>query len=173
MKLKSKAQDECDYDEAAVDEEKKDASDNESDVEMVDADNAGEENTENADEKTKTGLTGFESSEYRTEYKADTKHHMWCELTFQLNMTYKNIDISNVLKESARKSVITEVPLIKRAITYDKNNDIFLKTDGINITEMFKHMDVLDLNRLYTNQIHGMAQTYGIEAAARVIVKVI
>lgn len=37
---------------------------------------------------------------------------------------------------------------------------------------MFKHMDVLDLNRLYTNQIHAMAQTYGIEAAARVIVKV-
>lgn len=38
--------------------------------------------------------------------------------------------------------------------------------------EMFKHMEVLDLNRLYTNQIHAMAQTYGIEAAARVIVKV-
>lgn len=37
---------------------------------------------------------------------------------------------------------------------------------------MFKHRDVLDLNRLYTNQIHAMAQTYGIEAAARVIVKV-
>lgn len=37
---------------------------------------------------------------------------------------------------------------------------------------MFKHMEVLDLNRLYTNQIHAMAQTYGIEAAARVIVQV-
>lgn len=33
-------------------------------------------------------------------------------------------------------------------------------------------MDVLDLNRLYTNQIHAMAKTYGIEAAARVIVMV-
>lgn len=33
-------------------------------------------------------------------------------------------------------------------------------------------MELLDLNRLYTNQIHAMAQTYGIEAAARVIVKV-
>lgn len=153
-----------------MDEEKKDASDNESDVEMADADN--DENAENADEKEKTVLAGFEASEYRTEYRADTKHHLWCELTFSLNMTYKNVDISNVLKESARKSVITEVPLIKRAITYNKNNDIFLKTEGINITEMFKHMDVLDLNRLYTNQIHGMAQTYGIEAAARVIVKV-
>lgn len=129
--MKSNAQDECDYDEAAVDEEKKDASDNESDVEMVDAENG---NGENAEDKEKTVLAGFESSEYRTEYRADTKHHLWCELTFQLDMSYKNIDISNVLKEAARKSVISEVPLIKRAITYDKNNDIFLKTDGINIT---------------------------------------
>lgn len=37
---------------------------------------------------------------------------------------------------------------------------------------MFKHNELLDLNRLYTNHVHAMAQTYGIEAAARVIVKV-
>lgn len=49
-------------------------------------------------------------------------------------MSYKNVDLSVVLKEVAGKSVITEVPLIKRAITYNKDNDIFLKTDGINIT---------------------------------------
>lgn len=36
---------------------------------------------------------------------------------------------------------------------------------------MFKHNELLDLNRLYTNHIHAMAHTYGIEAAARVIVK--
>lgn len=137
--MKNKAQDECDYDEAAVDEEKKDASDSESDVEMVEADsnsnsNSNDGKAKNTEDMDKTVLAGFETSEYRTEYRSDTKHHSWCELTFQLNMTYKNIDISNVLKESARKSVITEIPLIKRAITYNKNNDIFLKTDGINIT---------------------------------------
>lgn len=42
----------------------------------------------------------------------------------------------------------------------------------IYLQEMFKYMEVLDLNRLYTNQIHAMARTYGIEAAARVVVKV-
>lgn len=36
---------------------------------------------------------------------------------------------------------------------------------------MFKYDDVLDLNRLYTNDIHTVAMTYGIEAATRVIVK--
>lgn len=48
-------------------------------------------------------------------------------------MSFKNVDLSLVLKEVARKAVIMEVPNIKRAITYNKNNDVYLKTDGINI----------------------------------------
>lgn len=48
-------------------------------------------------------------------------------------MSYKNVDLSIVLKEVARKAVIVEVPSIRRAITYNRNDDIFLKTDGINI----------------------------------------
>lgn len=128
VKLKSKAMDECDYDEAAVDEgEKGDASDNESDVEMVEAENVAEENEE------KEKIIGLESNDYNTQYRVDSQNHLWCELTFQLNMTYKNVDLSIVLKDVAKRSVVSEVPLIKRAITYNKDNDIFLKTDGINI----------------------------------------
>lgn len=48
-------------------------------------------------------------------------------------MNFRNIDLSIVLKDVANKAVITEVPYIKRAITYNKDDDIFLKTDGINI----------------------------------------
>lgn len=36
---------------------------------------------------------------------------------------------------------------------------------------MFKYNKILDLNRLHTNDVHAVAKTYGIEAAARVIVK--
>lgn len=36
---------------------------------------------------------------------------------------------------------------------------------------MFEFDKILDLNRLYTNDIHAVANTYGIEAAARVVVK--
>lgn len=52
----------------------------------------------------------------------------------QLPMQYnRNIDLTNILKEVARKSIISEVPLINRAITYTQKNDLILKTDGINI----------------------------------------
>lgn len=35
---------------------------------------------------------------------------------------------------------------------------------------MFEFDKILDLNKLYTNDIHAVANTYGIEAAARVVV---
>lgn len=86
-------------------------------------------------------------------------------------MMLKNIDLSTVLKQLATKAVIVEVPHINRAITYMNNDELVLKTEGINIAEMFKYNKILDLHRLYTNDIHAVARTYGIEAANRVIVK--
>lgn len=38
---------------------------------------------------------------------------------------------------------------------------------------MFKYNTLLDLGQLYCNDIHKIAETYGIEAASKVIVKVI
>lgn len=172
VKLKSKVHDEQEYDEAAVEEERKDASDVESDDDDMDIENvANDEENGTAAEKEDV-IVGLDSNEFSQQYRTDKENHLWCELTFDLDMTYKNVDLSIVLKEVARKSVIVEVPQIRRAITYNRDDDIFLKTDGINISEMFKYMEMLDLNRLYTNQIHAMARTYGIEAAARVVVKV-
>lgn len=52
-----------------------------------------------------------------------------------------------------------------------QNDQLYLKTDGINIYAMTKYSKILDLNRLYSNDIYAISQTYGIEAASRVIVK--
>lgn len=37
---------------------------------------------------------------------------------------------------------------------------------------MFKYNTILDLQKLHCNDIHKIAETYGIEAATKVIVKV-
>jgi len=37
---------------------------------------------------------------------------------------------------------------------------------------MYKYAEILDLNRLYTNSIHTIAEHYGIEAAYQAIIKV-
>lgn len=40
------------------------------------------------------------------------------------------------------------------------------------LQEIFLYADILDLNRLYSNDIHAIANMYGIEAANKVIIKV-
>lgn len=105
------------------------------------------------------------------DYQHDTENFMWCKLRFELPLKYKNIDLTNPLREAARSSVIWEITKLKRAITFKQADQLLLKTDGINIHAMFEFDKILDLNRLYTNDIHAVAQTYGIEAAGRVIVK--
>jgi len=40
------------------------------------------------------------------------------------------------------------------------------------LQEMYKYAEILDLNRLYTNSIHTVAEHYGIEAAYQAIIKV-
>lgn len=105
-------------------------------------------------------------------YTYDKTDHRWCQLIFNLPLAVSKVDMSAILKHLAGKSVIREVPHIKRAITYtNNNNQLILKTEGININEMFQYNEILDLNRLYSNDIHAIANTYGIEAAGKVIIK--
>ena len=46
-----------------------------------------------------------------------------------------------------------------------------MTTEGVNIDAMFQHENILDLNKLYCNNIHEMSRYYGVEAAAKTIVR--
>ncbi|XP_046471345.1 DNA-directed RNA polymerase I subunit RPA1 isoform X1 [Neodiprion pinetum] len=106
------------------------------------------------------------------EYDFDDKKYLSCELRFWLPLKMSKLDLSTIIRSVAEKVVLWETPQIKRAFTFQNlNNETILKTDGLNIVEMFKYNEILDLNRLYSNDIYGISQTYGIEAANRVIVK--
>uniref|UniRef100_A0A4Y0BEV1 DNA-directed RNA polymerase subunit n=1 Tax=Anopheles funestus TaxID=62324 RepID=A0A4Y0BEV1_ANOFN len=104
-------------------------------------------------------------------YQIDRVDYRWCQVVLHMPLKLKEIDFTKVFREVAAKSVIWEVPNIKRAITYMQNDQLYLKTEGTNMSAMTAQAKVLDLNRLYTNDIHAMAKRYGIEAAARVAVK--
>lgn len=90
-------------------------------------------------------------------------------------MNVQKIDMSSSLKTWAESAVVHQVRGIKRAFVVEpksEEDDVFIKTDGVNIEAMFSHANVLNLNRLYCNDIHAMVKHYGVEAASRVIVKV-
>ena len=74
------------------------------------------------------------------------------------------------------QSVVWETACIKRGFLSESTEPgeqglWRLKTDGVNLYELWRHSEVLDINRAYTNNIHAMASTYGIEAAAKAIIK--
>ncbi|KZC10083.1 PREDICTED: DNA-directed RNA polymerase I subunit RPA1 [Dufourea novaeangliae] len=106
------------------------------------------------------------------DYDYDEDKHSWCKFTFWLPLKMIKLDLPTIIRNVANRVVLWEVPHIKRAFTFQNNDgDTVLKTDGINIIEMFKYDKALDVNKLYCNDIYGISQTYGIEAANRVIVK--
>lgn len=92
-----------------------------------------------------------------------------------MSLSIQKVDMSSALKRWAESAVVHQVPNIKRAFVVppkSENDDIVIKTDGVNINAMFKHSKILDLRRLYCNDIHAVAKHYGVEAASRVIVQV-
>lgn len=104
-------------------------------------------------------------------YKFDVAKEEWCEMMLGIPASLSHIDFSTALREICEKAVIYSVPNVKRAILYkNKLGNLALKTEGINLIEIHKYHKMLDLNKVYTNDIHEMARVYGIEAAARIIV---
>uniref|UniRef100_A0A673CFL5 DNA-directed RNA polymerase subunit n=1 Tax=Sphaeramia orbicularis TaxID=375764 RepID=A0A673CFL5_9TELE len=87
-----------------------------------------------------------------------------------------HFDLTSVLATLAKNAVIMETRGLTRCLlsentTKTGEKEMIFNTEGINMHEMFKHSDILDTNRLYCNEVHAMAKTYGIEVALKVIEK--
>jgi DNA-directed RNA polymerase I subunit RPA1 len=67
------------------------------------------------------------------DFTYDSKKFLWCCIKFEVPVKFRNLDMTNVLRDTARTSVIWEVPKIKRAITFKQNDLLSVKTEGINI----------------------------------------
>ncbi|NXR14511.1 RPA1 polymerase, partial [Semnornis frantzii] len=110
------------------------------------------------------------------DYSFDTENELWCEVSLALPLLKVYFDLGSLLQSLAHSAVIHEVKGISRCLLNEGTaphggKELLLHTEGINLAELFRYSDILDLNRLYCNDIHAMARNYGIESALRVIVK--
>lgn len=110
------------------------------------------------------------------DYSYDTEKSLWCEIKLKLAPMKIHFDVSSLLSSLARNVVIHETKGIIRCLLNETTNqngekEHMLNTEGINLHEMFTYSDSLNLKRLYTNDVHAMANTYGIEAALKVVQK--
>ncbi|KAK2849533.1 hypothetical protein Q5P01_009367 [Channa striata] len=109
-------------------------------------------------------------------YCYDHQHELWCEVDLVLPMSKVHFDLTSVLSALAQNAVIMETKGLTRCLLSESTRrtgekETILNTEGINMHEMFRHSDILDINRLYSNEVHAMANTYGIEVALKVIEK--
>ncbi|XP_072173334.1 DNA-directed RNA polymerase I subunit RPA1-like [Diadema setosum] len=105
-------------------------------------------------------------------YDFDAVNQLWCEFTFKLDLTDAKLDMSSLLESLAEDATVHHVPGITRCLVSGHGGlEPRLLTEGVNLQELYKYDKLLNLNRAYTNDIHAMANTYGIEAACRAIIK--
>uniref|UniRef100_U3DUQ3 DNA-directed RNA polymerase subunit n=1 Tax=Callithrix jacchus TaxID=9483 RepID=U3DUQ3_CALJA len=110
------------------------------------------------------------------DYQYDTEESLWCQVTVKLPLMKINFDMSSLVVSLAHDAIVYTTKGITRCLLNETTNsknekELVLNTEGINLPELFKYAEILDLHRLYSNDIHAMANTYGIEAALRVIEK--
>ncbi|XP_032383650.1 DNA-directed RNA polymerase I subunit RPA1 [Etheostoma spectabile] len=118
----------------------------------------------------------LESNPAIERYCYDQEHELWCEVDLVLPVSKVHFDLTSVLSTLAQNAVIMETRGLTRCLLSETTKktgekETVLNTEGINMHEMFKHSDILDVNRLYSNEVHAMANTYGIEVALKVIEK--
>ncbi|KAJ0050146.1 hypothetical protein NL108_013161, partial [Boleophthalmus pectinirostris] len=109
-------------------------------------------------------------------YRYDHVNELWCEVDLMLPVTKVHFDLTSVISSLAKSAVVMETKgltrcLLSEVTTKNGEKETVLNTEGINMHELFKYCDILDLNRLYCNEVHAMAATYGIEVALKVIEK--
>ncbi|KAM4804057.1 DNA-directed RNA polymerase I subunit RPA1 isoform X1 [Urocitellus parryii] len=197
-KRKQKQEEEVDYESEEEEEKEREEEDAQ---EEGDADGEGGPQAHEPDEATGSGpnedappspplcsgLQGAEAVERRVQavreahsmiedYQYDTAESLWCQVTMKLPLVKANFDMGSLLASLARSTVVYSTRGITRCLlsetTSSRNGkELMLSTEGINLPELFKYAEVLDLRRLYSNDIHAMASAYGIEAALRVIEK--
>lgn len=117
-----------------------------------------------------------ESNPSIEKYSFDHQDELWCEVELVLPVSEVHFDLTSVLSSLAQNAVIMETKgltrcLLSETTTKAGNKETLLNTEGINMQTIFMHSDILDVNRLYSNEVHAMANTYGIEVALKVIEK--
>ena len=110
------------------------------------------------------------------DYKYDAKEDSWCRLTVAIPVTNSVLDPQSLIEAELKKAVLHQAPSIKKSfLTRGKDGVLRLITEGVNFDYLLRHSEVLQLDRLFSNDIQefqGVASRFGIEAAAKTIIRV-
>ncbi|KAI9101842.1 hypothetical protein DFS34DRAFT_683946 [Phlyctochytrium arcticum] len=101
-------------------------------------------------------------------YKMDDNGR-WCELTLNFPSNTKKFLMVELAKQVCHSCIVREVNGLQRAydLPNESENDksTNVGTDGVNLQGMWEYAHLIDVNKLYTNDVAAVLNTYGVEAA--------
>lgn len=114
---------------------------------------------------------------YVTEYEFDTKKQRWCKVVIQMPLDTTRLDMGALIEAEAKRTYVHRVGNIQRALLVKDTNakargvkcDKMIKTEGVSLLSLVRFNHIIDLNAIYSNDIHAIARTFGIEAASQAI----
>ncbi|EDO39496.1 predicted protein, partial [Nematostella vectensis] len=110
------------------------------------------------------------SDSHIVSYRYDNEEEQWCEVVIKVPRHSGNsLPFGTVVQ--IEPAVVHETPGINRCFLVEEKTNSVLKTEGVNLQVAFRYPNIINVDKLYTNDIHAVARTYGIEAAARAITK--
>ncbi|XP_065055867.1 DNA-directed RNA polymerase I subunit RPA1-like [Rhopilema esculentum] len=146
------------------------------DAEVLENEAGALENEAAGETEKEKRLTSVLSLDTVLDYSYDEKKNLWCDVTVKFPVTGTKVMLLSLIEALAEKAVVNEAIGIKRAflsesIAKGEEGKHRMKTEGVNILELWHYPEILQLSSLYSNDIHAVARTYGIEAARQVIIK--
>eukprot|EP01135_Chromosphaera_perkinsii_P010952 Nk52_evm5s2297 gene=Nk52_evmTU5s2297 len=172
-RVRSKQNVSYENDEELVEDE--DAVEQVSDTEEMDLDN---ELVDSAPQKISKSIRSSKriqdvlcSSVYIEDYMFDQKANR-CEIVLKFPANSRKLLLTSIIEKVAKIAVIKATPGISRCLVNreERGGKVTLSTEGVNIRAAWNYPSVIDVNNLYSNDIHAILRTYGVEAARNAIV---
>lgn len=113
------------------------------------------------------------------DYVFDVHKETWCEVTLRFELAAAKLDLRSIVQEEAARAYVHRVGRIDRAFLVKDNEAAkggrafaqLIKTEGVSLASVVEFERLLDLKRIYTNDMHAIARTYGIEAARAALIR--
>lgn len=154
-----------------IDEEKNDI-ENKKDVKIKTSDIDPDSNHSKKENDKETIIKRVTSSFCQlVHYDYDEINYNWCSMVFKFATTKQILIAQPIIQSIVNQLMVYSISNIQRLFVSSKDNDHLIHTEGINIMEMWKYCEILEINKLWCNNIHSMINTYGIEAGRVVLIK--
>jgi DNA-directed RNA polymerase beta' subunit len=109
------------------------------------------------------------------DFTFDDKKGGFCEITFEYSAATPKLLMLNHIESAASFATIHVIPGITSAVYTAGSNkpddEPMIMTEGSNLLAMREYSHIIDINRIFTNDIVAMLQLYGVEACRATIVR--